>query len=399
MLELPPIITDSEHMMKRLLATATAIGFLACFSVGAQAQQAIIPAPPKLAAEAYVLMDADTGDILVEQDADERLPPASLTKMMTSYLVSEEVEQNRISEDDPVRISVKAWRKGGSKMFVREGTEVRLIDLLRGVIVQSGNDASIALAEHVAGSEEGFVEMMNQTAARLGMTNTQFQNSTGWPAEGHYTSARDMAILARALIKHHPEHYDLYSEKYFSYNGINQPNRNRLLFRDDSVDGLKTGHTEEAGYCLVASAVRRDMRLISVVMGTDSEQARAAETEKLLAYGFRHYQTQPVYRAGDEIESHRVWAGRADRVSLGVAEDIVLTIPRGAEDKLQAQSHVDETIKAPIAAGDELGNLTIDLGEERLVDVPLVALEPVEEAGFFARLWDTIKLFFIKLFS
>jgi len=380
----------------RKLFSATVLMLL---TLAVQAQQVIIPAPPSLAATAYLLMDADTGTILVEHEADMVLPPASLTKMMTSYIVSEEIEQGRISEDDMVNISVKAWRKGGSKMFVREGTQVRLEDLKRGVIIQSGNDASIALAEHVAGSEEGFVDIMNQTAAKLGMTNTHFENSTGWPAEGHLTTARDMAILARAVIKDHPDHYAMYSEKYFSYNGINQANRNRLLFRDETVDGLKTGHTEEAGYCLVASAVRRDMRLISVVMGTRSEDARAAETEKLLAYGFRYYQTQSIYDAGDELQRNRVWYGQQEEVVLGVADDIRLTIPRGAEDALEAQMHIDETIKAPIAAGDELGNLTIDLNGERLVDVPLVALEPVEEAGFFQRLIDAIKLFFLKIFG
>ncbi|WP_416141003.1 D-alanyl-D-alanine carboxypeptidase family protein [Marinimicrobium sp. C6131] len=384
------------YMMMRKLFSATVLMLL---TLAVQAQQVIIPAPPSLAASAYLLMDADTGTILVEHEADMVLPPASLTKMMTSYIVSEEIEQGRISEDDMVNISVKAWRKGGSKMFVREGTQVRLEDLKRGVIIQSGNDASIALAEHVAGSEEGFVDIMNQTAAKLGMTNTHFENSTGWPAEGHLTTARDMAILARAVIKDHPDHYAMYSEKYFSYNGINQANRNRLLFRDETVDGLKTGHTEEAGYCLVASAVRRDMRLISVVMGTRSEDARAAETEKLLAYGFRYYQTQSIYDAGDELQRNRVWYGQQEEVVLGVAEDIRLTIPRGAEDALEAQMHIDETIKAPIAAGDELGNLTIDLNGERLVDVPLVALEPVEEAGFFQRLIDAIKLFFLKIFG
>lgn len=375
------------------------LGFILLVAVPAQAQQVMIPSPPRLSAEAYVLMDADTGAVLVEHEADQRLAPASLTKMMTSYIISEEVAQGRLGEEDLVDISVKAWQKGGSKMFVREGTQVPLMDLLRGVIIQSGNDASIALAEHAAGSEEGFVDIMNQTAEQLGLVNTQFLNATGWPAEGHYSSARDMAILARHVIQDHPEHYDLYKEKYFSYNGINQANRNRLLFRDDTVDGLKTGHTEEAGYCLVASAVRRDMRLIAVVMGTDSDSARAAETQKLLAFGFRYYQTQPIYTAGEALELARVWAGRGDQVVLSVADDIRLTIPRGAEQNLDAQLHIDETIKAPIAEGQELGNLTIDLNGERLVDVPLVAQHAVEQAGFFARLIDNIKLFFIKIFS
>lgn len=373
-----------------------------CFlivALGAQAQDLLIPAPPHLSATAYLLLDAETGKVLVEHNADEQLPPASLTKMMTSYIVSSEIHQGRLSESDMVTISVNAWSKGGSKMFVREGTEVSVEDLLRGVIIQSGNDASIALAEHVAGSEDAFVDIMNQKAALLGMTHTQFKNSTGWPAEGHVTTARDLAILAQAVIQDFPEHYQLYREKYFSYNGINQPNRNRLLFRDETVDGLKTGHTEEAGYCLVASAKRKDMRLIAVVMGTDSEDARASETQKLLSYGFRYYQTQPVYTAGDELRSVRVWAGRSDQVALGVAEDIILTIPRGSQKALQAQMHIDDTIKAPINKGQELGNLTIDLKDERLVDVALVAQEAVEQAGFFARLWDNIKLFFAGLFG
>ncbi|MGD8175738.1 D-alanyl-D-alanine carboxypeptidase family protein [Marinimicrobium sp. ARAG 43.8] len=364
-----------------------------------QAQQVIIPSPPRLAATAYLLVDADTGRVLVEQEADMVLPPASLTKLMTTYIVSEEMEQGRIGEHDKVNISVKAWRKGGSKMFVQEGTQVDLMDLMRGVIIQSGNDASIALAEHVAGSEEGFVDIMNQTAAKLGMTHTQYKNSTGWPAEGHHTTARDLAALAKAVINDHPEHYDIYREKHFSYNGINQANRNRLLFRDDSVDGLKTGHTEEAGFCLVASAKRDGMRLIAVVMGTSSENARASETEKLLAYGFRYYQTRSIYSAGDELQRSRVWSGKQEEVVLGVKEDIQLTIPRGAESQLDAQMHIDEVIRAPIEAGEELGRLTIDLDGERLVDAPLVALEPVEPAGFFARLIDAIKLFFIQLFK
>ncbi|MEX1032268.1 MAG: D-alanyl-D-alanine carboxypeptidase family protein [Cellvibrionaceae bacterium] len=374
------------------------IGWFA-LSATTQAQQPLIPAPPQLGATGYLLMDANTGKVLVERNTDKSLPPASLTKMMTSYIVSGEVARGNLSEDALVNISVKAWRKGGSKMFIREGTQVSVEDLLRGVIVQSGNDASIALAEHVAGSEDAFADLMNQQAALLGMSGTHYRNSTGWPAEGHVTTVRDLATLARALIRDYPEHYKMYAEKYFTYNGINQPNRNKLLFRDPSVDGIKTGHTEEAGYCLVSSAVKDGMRLIAVVMGARSEDSRAAESQKLLTYGFRYYQTHKLYSPGDDINTVRVWSGMADNLALGVNEDIFLTIPRGAQENLQATMHIDDVIKAPITAGQELGNITVELDGEQLLDVPLVAKQAVEQAGFFARLWDGIKLFFMGIFG
>jgi serine-type D-Ala-D-Ala carboxypeptidase (penicillin-binding protein 5/6) len=363
------------------------------------ANAAIIPAAPQLAASGYLLMDADSGEVLVEHNADEQLPPASLTKMMTSYIVSAEIENGHINEDEKVPISVRAWKMGGSKMFIREGTMVAVKDLLRGVIIQSGNDASVALAEHVAGSEGAFVDVMNQQAQLLGMKDTVFKNSTGWPVDGHVTTARDLSLLARALIRDYPDHYALYSEKYFTYNGINQPNRNKLLFRDKSVDGIKTGHTEAAGYCLVSSAKKDGMRLISVVMGAHSEDARADESQKLLTYGFRYFQTHKLYSAGDVIDRTRVWSGVSDDVSLSVMKDVFLTIPRGAQDDLKAEMHLDEIIKAPLDKGQELGNLTVSLEGEKLIDVTLVAQEMVEEAGFFARIWDAIKLFFYKLLN
>ncbi len=377
---------------------ASAVTLMTVAAPLAQARQ-IIPAPPQLAASAYLLMDADTGKILVEHNADEQLPPASLTKMMTSYIVSSEIHNGEIGQDDMVNISVKAWKMGGSKMFIREGTQVPVKDLLKGVIVQSGNDASVALAEYVSGSEGAFVDVMNQQAALLGMYGTNYMNATGWPAEGHVTTARDLSLLARALINDYPEHYKLYSEKYFTYNGINQPNRNRLLFRDPSVDGLKTGHTEAAGFCLVASAKKNDMRLISVVMGTRSDEARAAESQKLLTYGFRYFQTYKPYGVADELARPRVWSGKQDSVALGVEKDLYLTIPRGSEDELQATMEIDEIIKAPFDAGTELGRLVISLDGEELQSVPLVAREAVAEAGFFARLWDSLKLFFLGLFG
>ena len=360
----------------------------------------LIPAPPQLSASAWLLLDADTGTVLVEHNADEQLPPASLTKMMTSYIVAGELHNGKIKAQDEVPISVKAWKMGGSKMFVREGTSVSVGDLLRGVIIQSGNDASVALAEFVAGSEGAFADVMNQQAQLLGMHGTRYLNATGWPAEGHLTTARDLSLLARAVIRDYPEHYDIYAEKYFEYNGINQPNRNRLLWRDKSVDGLKTGHTEEAGYCLVASALRGGMRLISVVMGTKSDEARARESQKLLAYGFRYYQTEQVYSQGDIVaESQKVWFGKGDMVDLVMPEDVFLTIPRGSRKSLVATTHIDDVIEAPVAKGQELGRLTVTYQGESLLDMPLVAAEAIEEAGFFSRLWDRLMRFFMGLFS
>lgn len=364
-----------------------------------QARQVIIPAPPQLAASAYILMDTDTGRILVEKNADKLLPPASMTKMMTSYIVSGEIERGNIQPDDLVSISVKAWKKGGSKMFVREGTRVSVKDLLRGVIIQSGNDASIALAEHIAGSEDAFADVMNQQAALLGMTNSVFKNATGWPQDGHVSTARDLATLGRALIKDFPEHYQLYSEKYFSYNGINQPNRNKLLFTDKSVDGIKTGHTEEAGYGLTASSEKDGMRLVSVVIGTRSESARASESQKLLSYGFRYYQTHKLYSQDDVLSTVKVWKGMSDSVELTLPKDIYLTIPRGSEKDLVATVHVDQDIEAPITQGQELGNVVITLEEEELFNVPVVASSPIEQAGIFARMIDSLRLFFNSFFK
>ena len=360
----------------------------------------LIPASPQLAAKAWILLDANTGKVLVEHNADEQLPPASLTKMMTSYIVASELHSGKIKEQDLVPISVTAWKMGGSKMFVREGTSVPLVDLLRGVIIQSGNDASVALAEYLAGSEGAFADVMNQQATLLGMSSTTYHNATGWPADGHLTTARDLSLLARALIQDHPQQYSIYAEKYFEYNGINQPNRNRLLWRDSSVDGLKTGHTEEAGYCLVASAVRKGMRLVSVVMGAKSEESRAQESQKLLAYGFRYYETGKVYSAGDVIQENTpVWYGVEDKVNLVVSEDVYLTIPRGAKDDLDAKILVDGIIKAPLMDKQELGRLSVSYEGESVLNLPLVADHAIEEAGIFARLWDAISLFIHGLFS
>lgn len=363
------------------------------------AAQVIVPAPPELSAKAYLLIDADTGKVIVEHNADEVMEPASLTKMMTSYIVSEEIESGRLTEDALVLVSDDAWRRGGSAsgsstMFLDPRSEVRVIDMLRGVIIQSGNDASIALAQHIAGDESAFADVMNQQAQLLGMTSSNFENATGWPAEGHVTTARDLSILAAALVNDHPEHYSLYSEKYFKYNGINQPNRNRLLFRDDSVDGMKTGHTESAGYCLVASAKQDDMRLISVVLGTKSDAARTQDSQKLLSYGFRYYKTYTLYKEGESISDAKVWKGLAETVALTVNDDIEVTIPRGAHKSVKAVTRVDTIIEAPVTPGQILGSLVLTLEDEVLAEYDLVAATKVDEAGFFARTWDSILLMF-----
>ncbi len=364
----------------------------------ANAAPSLIPAPPQLSAKSYILMDAYTGDILVEHNSDEPLPPASLTKLMTAYIAEYELAKGNITLDDKVTISEKAWRMEGSRMFIREGTQVRLEDLMRGIIIQSGNDASVAVAEHVAGGESAFADLMNQHARLLGMNNTHFVNSTGFPAEDHYSSARDLALLSRATIIHFPVNYEMYKEKYFTYNDIRQPNRNKLLWRDKTVDGLKTGHTEAAGYCLAASAVRNGTRLITVVMGTSSDEARAAESQKLLNYGFRYYETRKLYNAGQSLSDAKVWGGEADSVKVGFTEDVLVTMPRQNADSIPASLELKQEIEAPIAAGDVLGKIIVGTPDNILLERDVVALESVEEGGFFKRLFDKIKLFFMNLF-
>ncbi len=381
----------------RLMSVAWVI--LAVFSTQVSAQQTIIPRPPQIAATSYILMDAKTGEILVEENADIPLPPASLTKIMTSYVAAHELEQGTISLNDMVHVSVKAWQMEGSKMFIQEGTQVRLEDLLRGMIIQSGNDASVAIAEHIAGSEDAFADMMNQHAELLGMSNSYFLNASGLPSPQHTMSARDLAILSKALIDQFPEHYAMYSEREFTYNEIRQPNRNSLLFRDRNVDGIKTGHTDEAGYCLVASAVRDDMRLIAVVMGTDSTDARAIESQKLLTYGFRFYTTHQLFTDNAVLSTDRVWSGKTNSVDIGVTEGVFATIPRGQEDSLETELVINDTLKAPIAAGQVLGNVTMKLGDTVYYDGPVVAMEAVERGSFIKRLMDFLHLFFLSLFS
>lgn len=352
----------------------------------------MIPSPPSLNASSWLLMDARTGHIITEYNADQRVPPASLTKMMTAYIASELLMKGDLKMSDMVPISERAWRKGGSKMFVRVGTQVRMDDLLRGIIIQSGNDASIAVAEYIAGSEDAFADLMNKTAAKLGMVNSHFVNATGWPAEDHFTTARDLANLARHIIYDHPEDYALYAEKEFVYNDIRQPNRNTLLWRDSTVDGIKTGHTEEAGYCLVSSARTDDIRLIAVVMGTQSEKSRANESQKLITYGFRFFETAKSYSAQTTLIEPEIWKGNANTIKLGTEEDIYLTIPRGAGKDVTAELDLPELLEAPIAAGQQVGTIKLTLDGDVLETRPLVALQSVDEGGLFTRLWHWLVL-------
>jgi D-alanyl-D-alanine carboxypeptidase (penicillin-binding protein 5/6) len=349
-----------------------------------------IPAAPKVAAKNYILVDANSGRVLAEKEADVQVEPASITKLMTSYVIYNELDAGRLSMDDMVTISEKAWRMGGSRMYVEVDKQVSVHDLMKGLIIQSGNDATVALAEHIAGTERAFVDLMNQYAAKLGMTNTYFANSTGWPAEGHLTSARDISKLALAVIQEFPEHYAWYKEKVFTYNNIKQYNRNKLLWSDDSVDGIKTGHTESAGYCLVASAVRSDMRLISVVLNTESEKTRASVSQSLLNYGFRFFETHKLYAAGEVLNRSRVWKGESEKVSLGLLKDLYITIPRGSYGQLEAVMDVDANIVAPLDKGSQHGAVRVNLAEEEMLQTPLVALESVGEGSMFQIAKDHI---------
>jgi D-alanyl-D-alanine carboxypeptidase (penicillin-binding protein 5/6) len=356
----------------------------------AQAAQALVPNPPQLAASAYILIDAVTGKVIGENNADEVLAPASLTKMMTAYILAFEVASGNVSFEDQVRISEKAWRTTGSRMFIQEGTFVKLEDLMRGIIIQSGNDASVAVAEYLAGSEEAFADLMNQHALRLGMTQTHFVNSTGLPAEGHQTTARDLAIMARAIIRDYPEDYLVYSEKEFTFNKIRQPNRNKLLWRDSTVDGLKTGYTSEAGYCLVASAKKDGQRLISVVLGALSTEGRAQESQKLLTYGMRFFETHTLYNAQESLTKARVWGGAEDYIELLIERQVAVTIPRGQAKYIKATMDINSGIEAPVFAGDVLGKLVITLDTDVVLERDLVASKDMLEGGFFKGISDSV---------
>jgi D-alanyl-D-alanine carboxypeptidase (penicillin-binding protein 5/6) len=366
------------------------------FQANAENAEIATPPPPNIAATAFILQDYHTGKILAENNADAKLAPASLTKIMTVYVVFRELSNGHLHLEDMANISEKAWKTSGSRMFVELGKQVKVEDLLKGVIIQSGNDASVALAEHVAGNEATFADMMNQHAARLGMTNSHFKNSDGLPMEDHYTSARDLAILTTALIKEFPDYYRWFSQKEFTFNKITQHNRNQLLSRDESVDGVKTGFTDDAGYCLVASALREDMRLISVVLKAKSANARANENQSLLNYGFRFFESHRLYEWKKPLNEARIWKGASKTIPLGLAEDLYATIPRRQYKDLKGVITVDEKITAPVTEGTKLGSVKVSLKDEMLADKDLIALKTVEQGNIIQRLSDSVLMMMEK---
>jgi len=353
-----------------------------------------IPKPPSVGAKGYLVDDFNSGQTVAEKNADQQLEPASITKLMSAYVIFSEIRNGTLALEDKVRISKKAWRTEGSRMFVEVNTQVSVADLLKGMIIQSGNDATVALAEQVAGTEEGFASLMNHHAQQLGLRNSHFVNSTGLPHKDHFTTARDIARIARALIEKFPEYYLWYSERSFTYGGITQYNRNKLLWRDESVDGLKTGHTDSAGYCLVTSAERDGMRLISVVLGTKSEEARADASQALLNYGFRFFETHKLYDSGSKLTSTRVWKGAVESVDLGLANTLYVTIPRGEYSNLDASMQLQEQILAPISKGQVLGRAVIRLGDQLIAEKDLSALDEVAEGSFWQRIVDEALLYF-----
>ena len=368
------------------------------FAVSVSAQS-IVPTPPELNLSSYILMDATTGKILAESNSNSQIEPASMTKVMTGYIVADQIEQGMISNDDNVLISRKAWKMEGSRMFIEVGKRVSVKDLLKGLVIQSGNDAAVALAEYVAGSEQIFVDVMNEYASVLGLRNTLFQNSTGLPDADHFTSVRDLAVLSKALIDEFPSHYELYNEKEFTFNNIRQLNRNKLLWRDESVDGMKTGHTEAAGYCLIASAKRNDMRLVTVVAGSKSDKERFDASQRLLEYGFRFYAAQKLLEGNKELKSSTVWGGKKESVSIGLENDLLVTLPRGDFRNLTINYTIQNNIQAPIKAGDELGLVEVISNNNIVVSESLIALEDIDEKGFFGRMIAKIILWFIGLFN
>jgi len=366
---------------------------LLSLSVVASAQQ--LPTPPALAAKSWLLIEAASGQELAAQAPDQRLDPASLTKLMTAYLSFAALKQGTLKVDQPVPVSQKAWKTGGSRMFIQVGTQVKVEDLLKGMIVQSGNDACVALAEAIAGDEENFAQMMNREAQRLGMKGSSFRNSSGLPDPQHYTTARDLATLAGALIRDFPDEYaKYYSLKEFRYNNITQPNRNRLLWIDPTVDGLKTGHTEAAGYCLVSSAKRGPRRLLSVVLGAPSDSVRAQESLKLLNYGFQFYDAVQVYAKNEEVSTLKVWKGTASSVKLGFVNDLVIAVPKGFGPKIRTELVSQQPLIAPVAQGQVLGTLKVSFDGKPFADYPVLALDAVPSAGIIGRMVDTVRLWF-----
>lgn len=380
--------------MKFIYTTLRQLSLLALIILFVPAANAAVPAPPKLGATAYVLQDFYSGDIVAEYNSDMRVEPASLTKMMATYVIEHELALGNIRLTDMVRVSKKAWKMPGSRMFIEVDTQVSVQDLLKGIIIQSGNDATVAMAEHIAGTEEGFVSLMNSYAKQLGMTHSNFVNATGLPHKDHYTTAQDLAKLSRAIIAEFPEQYAWYAEKEFTYNDIRQFNRNKLLWQDKYVDGIKTGHTESAGFCLAASAKRGDMRLISVVLGTKSENARATESQKLLTYGFRFFETHKLYSAGDTLTNAKVWKGAVENVPLGLNKDMYITIPRGSYKNLKASMSIDNKIVAPVHQGKSYGTVNITLRGDTIDERALVALGNVNAGGFISNMMDEVKMMF-----
>lgn len=353
-----------------------------------------MPAPPEVSARGYLIQDFHSGAILAEKNAETRMEPASITKLMSAYIILEEMHKGKLDMEDKVHISEKAWRMKGSRTFVEVGDEVPVKTLLQGIIVQSGNDATVAMAEHVAGSEDAFVALMNHKAAELGLSSTHFANSTGWPHPDHYSTARDIATLARAMIRDFPDHYAMYAEKVFSYNGIKQYNRNKLLWRDSSVDGIKTGHTESAGFCLVSSAKRDDMRLITVVLGDKSEDARAVSSKALLDYGFRFFKTRKLYAAGETLKQVRIWKGDQENLLLGLTQPLYVTFPNGMYNQLQVTTSTPPQITAPANKHQHIGTLNVSLENKVIAERPLVALNAVGEGGIWDTVSDSVLLWF-----
>ncbi len=382
---------NNKDIMTKL-KTSFALLIISFFLVSIAA--AVEPKAPKIAANSYILIDFNSNRVIAEKSSSKQIEPASLTKMMSAYVIENELKLGNINMTDEVLISKKAWKMPGSRMFVEVNTKVSVEKLLKGIIIQSGNDATVAMAEYVAGSEESFVSLMNEYARQLGMTGTNFVNSTGLPHKKHYTTATDLALLVAAMIRNFPTHYSWYSEKVFTYNGIKQYNRNKLLWQDKNVDGVKTGHTESAGYCLAASAKKGDMRLISVVLGTKSERARSTESQKLLTFGFRFYETHRLYEANSSLTTAHIWKGETDTLPLGLAEDLWVTIPRGLYGSLKATMSLDTKIVAPAKEGAVFGVVDVKLEGKPFISKDLVALKEVKEGGFVGGLFDEVKMLF-----
>lgn len=387
-------MTESRNFMRTGFPVALIAGIALTIAVLPAAAQISAPSAPSLGAKGYLLIDFNSGQELASQNPDERLDPASITKLMTAYAVFRAIKSGQINLDDQVLVSEKAWRTPGSRMFIEVNNRVSVEELLPGMIVQSGNDASVALAEHVAGTEESFAQIMNQLAAELGMTNTNYRNSTGLPAENHYTSASDIAKLAQALILEFPDYYSWYSQKQFTYNGITQGNRNTLLWRDETVDGIKTGYTENAGYCLVSSAERDGMRLISVVLGTKSPAARANDSQALLNYGFRFFETHLLWDEGEVVESARVWKGEQENTDLIVADTVYATIPRGAFEQLETSVLIPDQITAPVAADKAIGEVIATVNGETVRTANIFSSVSIAEGSLLQTAWDELLLWF-----